>query len=268
MKKSPLRIVFVVMILVIIACTPTTITDNPGNHRYGLGETINVVDVETRESRGTIAIAAVHVLYDEQFVARQNSNRTDDYGNTIYEERTFQQIVQIFYTSTLSRDITPYNFSVSVNGSSRSATRITNLLNPPNISAVSVSGQNYFIVALYQQANFIEIAFNYNWLQTRRTATARIYSKDFAPIAQAPNAPVSAPPINIAPPTSAPSNEIISRAPSVPNIVSQEPTTTNNNLNNDNAFGGVILFVCIFIAAVIWIVILVLVILLIVRKRR
>ena len=157
------------------SCAVTTTTNNPENHLYSLNETINIIDIESRASLGTVTITGIEILKSEPFTVRE-TGRLDSDGNTTYTEITYSKIIQIYYTYTVidsSKRIRSTNFDTFDTRGERGS--IANSLNPrPNFTEIPRDGNHSFTVALRNQGNYIYINFNYNTFQSRPTARIRI----------------------------------------------------------------------------------------------
>lgn len=168
-------ILLAISILFISACSTTTITDKPGNYKYKENETINIIDIDSRETIGTIVITGAEILKNEPFTV-QESDGADENGNTQYKDVTYNQIVQIYYKYTVvdsSKKIRGSNFDVYDSKNERGA--YPNLLKPePKFNEKAKKGNLSFTIALENAGDYIDIDFNYNMTQTKSTAKIRI----------------------------------------------------------------------------------------------
>jgi len=150
----------------------TTITEQPGNYVYGLNEDIAVVDIETRETFGVLAVTGVEVLRDEPFEVQEQDGEDED-GKPAYKTVTYSQIIQIFYTYSGEKKLNSGNFavwdSVHVIGKNPAA------LEPkPEYTPAEKPGQSSLVVALQAPGGPLEVTFTYNVLQIRPTARIKI----------------------------------------------------------------------------------------------
>jgi hypothetical protein len=157
------------------ACSTTTITDKPGNYQYKVNETVNIVDIDSRESLGTVTVTGAAVLKDEPFEVLE-SDGTHENGETKYKTVVYNQIVQIFYTYTAidsSKTISGANFDVRDSGRSLGVSA-GSLTSQPDYSLQSRDGSSSFVVALKNKGDYLEIAFKYKVLQMKATALIRV----------------------------------------------------------------------------------------------
>jgi hypothetical protein len=154
------------------SCGATTITEQPGAYRYGAGEPIEVIDIETREALGTLTVTGAEILVDKPFETRRSAG-TDEDGDTIYETVTYEQIVQVFYTFTGSRRLSESNFTLR-DSFGELTTRPSALEPRPAYTPITKRGQSSFVVALQKQSGYLDINFTYNVLQIRPTARIRL----------------------------------------------------------------------------------------------
>jgi len=146
----------------------TTITEQPGNYQYQLNEPIEVIDIETRETLGTLVITGAEILREGPFEAQESDGEGED-GEAIYKTVTYSQIVQIFYTYSGSRKLSNAHFSVR--DSADEIGRKPEALEPvPEYEAMEKKGQYSFTVALQNPGGYLDIRFTYNALQIRPTA--------------------------------------------------------------------------------------------------
>ena len=96
MKKHSAIFIMAAVLLFLSGCSATTITEHEGNYLYGAGESINVIDIDTREHIGTLKVTEAVLLSDTPFTVTEKSG-TDENGNDIYETVTYAQLVQVFY---------------------------------------------------------------------------------------------------------------------------------------------------------------------------
>lgn len=168
MKKHSAIFIIAVMLLFFSGCSATTITEHEGNYLYGAGESINVIDIDTREHIGTLKVTEAILLSDTPFTVTEKSG-TDESGNDIYETVTYAQLVQIFYQyddKGNGKDISAANFTAYDAYGQRCE------INPVGYSGENRNGSDSFLVALENKSGTIRLDFQYNVLQT--TATAKI----------------------------------------------------------------------------------------------
>ena len=168
MKKHSTIFTIAAMLLFLSGCSATTITEHEGNYLYGAGESINVIDIDTREHIGTLKVTEAVLLSDTPFTVTEKSG-TDENGNDIYETVTYAQLVQIFYQyddKENGKDISAANFTAYDAYGQRGE------INPAGYTGENRNGSDSFLVALENKSGTIRLDFQYNVLQT--TATAKI----------------------------------------------------------------------------------------------
>jgi len=60
-------------ILLLTACSATTITEQAGNYIYSENEDINVLDIDTRNTLGTLKMTGVKVLINDSFTIKEKT---------------------------------------------------------------------------------------------------------------------------------------------------------------------------------------------------
>lgn len=168
MKKHSAIFIMAAVLLFLSGCSATTITEHEGNYLYGAGESINVIDIDTREHIGTLKVTEAVLLSDTPFTVTEKSG-TDENGNDIYETVTYAQLVQVFYQYDdrgSGKDISAANFTAY------DAAGKMGEIDPAGYTGENRNGSDSFLVALENKSGTIRLDFQYNVLQT--TATARI----------------------------------------------------------------------------------------------
>jgi hypothetical protein len=168
-------LLFILIATSLSACSTTTITDKPGNYLYGLNEEIKIVDIDTRETLGTVKITGVEILRNEPFDVRETDG-TDESGNTKYKDVTYQQVIQVFYTYNMidsSKSISSKNFYAH-DSTNKYANFIGSLEPKPEYTEIQKEGHHSFIIATKNKGNHLNISFDYTPLQTKATAKIRV----------------------------------------------------------------------------------------------
>jgi len=150
----------------------TTITEEAGSYVYKMNEEIAVVDIETRETFGVLAVTGARVLFDGPFDVREVEGK-DEAGEPVYKTVTYSQIVQVFYTYTGEKKLSGANFTVR-DRANVIAKNPNNFDPKPAYTPASQPGQSSFIVALRNPGGPLEATFTYNVLQIRPTARIEI----------------------------------------------------------------------------------------------
>jgi len=170
------------MILLASGCSTTTITEHEGNYIYVQNEDINILDIDTRNNIGTLKMTGTEVLKNNPFTIKEKSG-TDESGNDIYEDVTYERLVQVSYhydSKGNSKNISSSNFYVF----DKTGTSCT--INPDiEYSAVKRNGEEYFVIALKNKNDTIGLNFKYNILQTTNTAKIELnISKEASSVSQ------------------------------------------------------------------------------------
>lgn len=171
MKKHLLICAAAAGVLLLTGCaSATTITEKEGNYIYSEGEDISIVDIDTRDTIGTLNMTGAIVLKDEATSVLERDG-TDENGEAVYKETVYEQVVQIFYTyeNRGGNSVSSANFSV-YDAQGRSGARDPDI----DVKPASRSGQRSFVVALDNRSDSIDIWFRYNILQTTATAKIRL----------------------------------------------------------------------------------------------
>ncbi len=170
MKKRTGLFFTVLLLLFLAGCSATTITEREGNYMYGKNEDINILDIDTRNHIGTLRMTDVVVLSDTPFTISEKIG-TDDIGNSIYEDISYAQLVQIFYqydNRGTDKNISSSNFTAY------DAAGRTGEINPEvQQTGTYREGSKSFLVALKTKSDFVRVDFQYNFMQT--TTTAKIH---------------------------------------------------------------------------------------------
>lgn len=158
-------------LLLLSSCaSATTITEKEGNYVYGEGEAINIVDIDTRDTIGTLKMTGAVVLKDEATSVWERDG-TDENGKAVYREKVYEQVVQIFYVyeNKGGSGVSSANFSV-YDAQGGYATEDPDI----DVKPASRSGQQSFVVALNNRSDSIDIWFKYHILQFTTTAKIRL----------------------------------------------------------------------------------------------
>lgn len=171
MKKLTLILTIATILLSTCGCSATTITEHEGNYIYTQNEDINILDIDTRNNIGTLKMTGTEVLKNHSFTIKEKSG-TDESENDIYEDVTYEQLVQVFYlydSKGSNKSISSSNFYVYDSTG-------TSCKSNPDIeySAVKRSGEEYFVVALKNKSDFINLDFKYKLMQTTNTAKIKL----------------------------------------------------------------------------------------------
>ena len=164
-KSSVIPALLLLILTVVTGCASVeTITENPGNYMYSLNEEIKIIDIDTRETIGTLVFTGTDILRDEDFTLTLYKE-TDDDGNRIYEDLTYRQLVQINYifrnTVDSAKEITFKNFSIKNSDA---------IINPDTSYTEKPHTGSCFVVALRERTKALNVDFTYDILQTRSTA--------------------------------------------------------------------------------------------------
>jgi len=163
MKKVLHSILVVAFILCLASCSTTTITDKPGEYEYGLNEEINIVDIDSRKSLGTVKVTGYEIIKNEPFIIEEYKE-TNSSGEKVYEDVTYAQLVQIYYTYTC------IDSSKSFSGANFVVLGDTVKANESDFTGKPKEGNHNFMAALKNRDGYIKLHFNYNALQTKSTA--------------------------------------------------------------------------------------------------
>ena len=158
-------------LMVLSSCSATTITEQAGNYVYSQNEDINILDIDTRNNVGTLKITGTEILKNDSFTVKEKRG-TDESGNDIYQDVTYEQLIQIFYSYDNKgrvKSLSSSNFSVSDKAGYAGEFS-------PNIeySAIKRNGEDYFVAALKNRGDFVNLTFKYNSLQIADTAKIRL----------------------------------------------------------------------------------------------
>jgi hypothetical protein len=170
MKKISVILV-IALLLILPSCSATTITEHEGNYVYSKNEDINIIDIDTRDNIGTLKMNGIEVLKNKSFTIKEK-NGSDESGNDIYEDVTYEQLMQIYYrydNKGSKKTISSANFNVY------DQTRTSCKIDPDiEYDAIKRSGEEYFVVALKNKGEFIDMNFKYNITQTTNTAKIKL----------------------------------------------------------------------------------------------
>ncbi len=72
--------VIVTMVMALSSCGPKyeTITQNPGNYKYGIGEKAEIKDIETGNEIAELEITSCKLVYDKPFIVVEKESSDDD----------------------------------------------------------------------------------------------------------------------------------------------------------------------------------------------
>ena len=178
MKKSTLILMVALILLLVSGCGTTTITEHEGNYIYTQNEDINIIEIDTRNHIGTLKMTQTEVLMNNPFTIKEKSG-TDENGNDIYEDVTYQQLVQVFFlydSKGSGKSVSSLNFSAYDSADALCET-------DPDIeyNVVKRDGEKYFVIALKNKSDSVNLNFNYNLMQMSNTAKIKL------PIAENPD---------------------------------------------------------------------------------
>jgi hypothetical protein len=171
LKKILLFLFCCVILIIVTACSTTTITDKPGDHKYGLNEKISVIDIDTRKELATVKFTGYSIIRNTPFELTE-ADGTDESGKAVYKKVKYSQLVQIYYVYSVtdsSKKISSANFYVQ-----DSFGESGNMDPKLEYDEKQKEDQESFVVALKGKGSYIDIDFNYNLLQTTPTARIRI----------------------------------------------------------------------------------------------
>ncbi len=181
MKKTFCIIFVMAVILSFAGCAPTTYTEKGEDYVYSVGETINILDKESKQVLGSVTISDAVVIKDEPFIIEEFA-KYDENSNPIYEKVSYEAVVQINYKYTIAdstKTITTSNFSVFDKvGNSAEFSPKTNYEKIP-------TKDNSFVVAVKEKGEFVDLSFRYHISQTA-IAKIKAYYEDNANISEQP----------------------------------------------------------------------------------
>lgn len=167
MKKT-LSVLFVlIMILGFSGCAPTTYTEQGKDYVYSVGETINILDKESKQILSSVTITDAIVIKDELFFVEELV-KYDDNNNPIYEKTSYEAVVQINYKYSIidsTKRISAINFSAVDSEGNRAE------FFPKTNYKTSYTNDNSFVIALKEKGEFVNLSFQYH---TNQTAIAQI----------------------------------------------------------------------------------------------
>lgn len=170
-KKYALFCAAAAGLLLLSGCaSATTITEREGNYVYGENEEINIVDIDTRDTIGTLKMTGAIVLRDEP-ISLWERDGIDENGEAVYKETVYEQVVQIFYTyeNKGGDSVSAANFDV-YDAQGRYGTMDPGI----DVKPASRKGQQSFVVALDNRSGALDLHFKYNILQSTTTAKIRL----------------------------------------------------------------------------------------------
>ena len=174
LKKCFIIAIFVIITFLCTSCRTTTITENSNDYIYGFNEEIKILDMESKGVLATVKITGISVLKDQPFELKE-VDHYDQSNNPVYENITYNQIIQIYYvykTTDSTKNISSSNFSVKDSKGEQA------IFDPDtDFKAKALDGNNSMIVALKNRSDFINIQFKYNPLQLKSTANIKLNIK-------------------------------------------------------------------------------------------
>lgn len=158
------KVLLFLICLFLVGCSDgNTVTEQPRNHLYGLGEEIVVTSVDNGNQLMRLQVKSVKVLKNEKFSVQ---SETDEKTSTEYS-----QLIEIEYDyvniNGNSKILTSSNFTVYDELNEKG------LVNP-NINYQEQSGSKSFTVALKNSSDKIKIDFCYDLLQFKPTAKIEV----------------------------------------------------------------------------------------------
>ena len=166
--KRTLSVLFVlIMILGFSGCASTTYTEQGKDYVYSIGETINILDKESKQLLSSVTITDAIVIKDELFFVEELVKYDDD-NNPIYEKTSYEAVVQINYkysTIDSTKRISAINFSAVDSEGNRAE------FFPKTNYKTSYTNDNSFVIALKEKGEFVNLSFQYH---TNQTAIAQI----------------------------------------------------------------------------------------------
>lgn len=114
LKKCFIIAIFVIITFLCTSCRTTTNTEKPNNYKYGFNEEIKILDMESKGVLATVKFTGISVLKDQPFEIKE-VDHYDQSNNPVYENITYNQIIQIYYvykTTDSTKNISSSNFSV------------------------------------------------------------------------------------------------------------------------------------------------------------
>jgi len=172
MQKNIFLFLCLAALIVLAGCGVTTITEQPGNFFYGGNDEIQILDIDTRDTLGTLTIHGMSIITDEPFVLSEEEG-TDESGNPTYEDVSYEALVQIDYSYKRekrgAKSISASNFTV-LDSKGKSGR-----INPDaDYDRMPQKGDQSFVVALKNKSSTIQIHFDYNLFQSKPTAKIQI----------------------------------------------------------------------------------------------
>jgi len=163
MKKALISILVVSLVLFFASCSTTTITDKPGEYEYGLKEEINIIDIDSRKSLGTVQVTGYDTIKNEPFVIKEYQETTSE-GEKVYKDVTYSRLVQVYYMYNCidsTKSLSGANFTVLGDTAKQTES---------DFESKPRDGNHSFLVALKNQDSSLRMNFNFNSLQTKSTA--------------------------------------------------------------------------------------------------
>ncbi len=166
----------ILLFLLMSGCDRTTITEKPGNHLYQAGDEIHMIDIDSRETLGTLTIVDTSLLKDEPFMVRKEVHAQKEASGAEglgYEEAEYQQLVQIYYTYDnhgSGKTLSELNFRAYDDSG-----QIAEINPDTQYERQDREGTQSFEAALCSRSDRIEINFGYSILQLRPTARIELF---------------------------------------------------------------------------------------------
>lgn len=192
MKKKIFICLFSVLLVSIsfvsCRCGTTVITQYATDHIFGAGEEIRIYDIESRDHLATLTLTRVAVIIDEPFEITTTSY--DEEGEEVVARRSYQQVIQIFYTyvrHSTSRNIGAGNFITR--GSTGGASFANSGASMSRVTAADFAGEDTpafalaaresaetgsFTVAVGTVRGYVDITYRWNTVQRLETARIRL----------------------------------------------------------------------------------------------
>lgn len=162
-------------LLFLSGCSATTITGREGNYVYSQNEDITIIDIDTRDDLGILKITGAEVLIDDSFSVIESFDYDED-GEVIYESEVYEQLVQVFYEYDKihgRRNISSANFDV-YDCLDRLGENNPEIDPSIEYTIAQDSGKSYFLVALKNKSDFIDMNFKYDYFQVKNTAIIKL----------------------------------------------------------------------------------------------
>ena len=211
-------------LVLLFGCVPSveTITKKPGEYVYGMGEKIQIVDIETDEQIATLTVDGSEVLRNEPFTIQRLVGTKED-GEKVYEDVAYQQLVEIYYAFANEP-----NYSKSISRRNFSLIGAEGTINPDiDYTSRPREGCHSFVVALKERNSSLDFGFTYDVFQMRYTAKIQVtVSKTATEVASKPVSKTASKPASKEPSAQPAPPSSVAAMPAEPVSVTPSPQST------------------------------------------